>query len=79
MIFIASLPPRVGFPEVLLGILPGAAGTQRLPRVTDVAVAMEMISTGKHVPAPKALEYGILDKVVHIYIDSFGTKSLHSL
>ncbi|KAK7109400.1 peroxisomal bifunctional enzyme-like [Littorina saxatilis] len=61
---IAVKSARVGFPEVLLGILPGAAGTQRLPRVTDVAVAMEMISTGKHVPAPKALEYGILDKIV---------------
>ena len=54
---------RVGFPEVLLGILPGAEGTQRLPRVTDISVAMEMITTGKHVRAHKALEYGILDKV----------------
>ncbi|XP_076436045.1 peroxisomal bifunctional enzyme-like [Babylonia areolata] len=61
---IAIKSAKVGFPEVLIGILPGAAGTQRLPRVTDITVAMEMISSGKHVPAPKALEYGILDKVV---------------
>ena len=54
---------RVGFPEVALGLLPGAGGTQRLPRVTDVGVAMEMIASGKHVPATKALDYGIIDKV----------------
>ncbi|XP_046356214.2 peroxisomal bifunctional enzyme-like [Haliotis rufescens] len=61
---IALKSARVGFPEVLIGILPGAAGTQRLPRVTTVPVAMEMIASGRHVSAPDALKYGILDRVV---------------
>lgn len=59
---------RVGFPEVLIGLLPGAAGTQRLPRVSELGVAMDMISSGAHVTAPKAFEYGIIDKVKCFYI-----------
>jgi 3-hydroxyacyl-CoA dehydrogenase len=54
---------KVGLPEVLLGILPGAGGTQRLPRVAGVAAALEMITTGRHVPAPEAHALGILDAV----------------
>lgn len=54
---------RVGFPEVNLGILPAAAGTQRLPRLVDITVAMDIISSGRHVAAPEALKYGILDQV----------------
>ncbi|XP_067650215.1 peroxisomal bifunctional enzyme-like [Haliotis asinina] len=61
---IALKNARVGFPEVLIGILPGAAGTQRLPRVTTVPVAMDLIASGRHVAAPEALKYGILDRVV---------------
>ncbi|XP_046548946.1 peroxisomal bifunctional enzyme-like [Haliotis rubra] len=61
---IALKNARVGFPEVLIGILPGAAGTQRLPRVTTVPVAMDLIASGRHVAAPEALKYGILDWVV---------------
>jgi len=52
---------KVGLPEVHLGLLPGAEGTQRLPRVAGVANALEMIISGKHIPAKKALEYGIVD------------------
>ena len=55
---------RVGLPEVLIGILPGAGGTQRLPRLTGAAAALEMIVTGRHVPAPEAGRLGILDEVV---------------
>lgn len=54
---------RVGFPEVALGLIPGAGGTQRLSRLTGLPVAMEMISSGRHVPAEKAMEYGIIDEV----------------
>tara|TARA_R110002111_G_scaffold262175_1_gene337262 strand:+ start:14021 stop:16114 length:2094 start_codon:yes stop_codon:yes gene_type:complete len=54
---------RVGLPEVKLGILPGAGGTQRLPRLTGAQKALEMITTGDFVPAPQALELGILDAV----------------
>ena len=46
-----------------IGILPGAAGTQRLPRVAGIPNALEMITTGNHVSAEKALGMGIIDKV----------------
>ena len=55
---------RVGQPEVSLGIIPGAGGTQRLPRLAGVAKAVEMCTTGKPVTAPEALEAGIVDKIV---------------
>ncbi len=54
---------RVGLPEVTLGILPGAGGTQRLPRLIGAEAALGMITTGRHVGAAEALELGILDKV----------------
>ena len=54
----------VGQPECKLGIIPGAGGTQRLPRLAGVAVAAEMCAFGDPVPAPKALEAGILDKII---------------
>ena len=52
----------VGLPEVNLGLLPGAGGTQRLPRIIGPSVALKMMLTGKHVPA-KAEEMGIIDKI----------------
>ena len=54
---------RIGFPEVQIGILPGAAGTQRLPRVAGIPNAIEMITTGNHVSAEKGMKMGIIDKV----------------
>ena len=60
---IAHPKARVGVPEVHLGIVPGAGGTQRLPRVAGVEAALEMTTTGKHVPAPKALQIGVVDGV----------------
>ena len=54
---------KLGLPEVNLGIIPGAGGTQRLPRVAGVQAALDMITTGRHVPAPEALEMGVLDRV----------------
>ena len=54
---------KVGLPEVLLGILPGAGGTQRLPRLTGAAAALDLVTTGRHVPASEALDLGILDRV----------------
>src|SRR5882757_4210791 len=44
---------RVGLPEVHLGILPGAGGTQRLPRLTGAKYALDAIISGRHIPAPK--------------------------
>ena len=54
---------RVGLPEVKLGILPGAGGTQRLPRVVGAERALAMITSGEHVPAPKAKEAGLVDEL----------------
>lgn len=55
---------KVGLPEVLLGILPGAGGTQRLPRVAGVEAALDLITSGRHVRADEALKLGIIDKIV---------------
>jgi 3-hydroxyacyl-CoA dehydrogenase len=55
---------QVGQPEVKLGIIPGAAGTQRLPRLAGVAAAVEMCIDGKPVSADKALALGIVDKLI---------------
>jgi len=55
---------RVGLPEVLIGILPGGGGTQRLPRLTGVRPALDMIITGRHVPASEAKQLGIIDAVL---------------
>ena len=60
---IAAPNTKVGLPEVLLGILPGAGGTQRLPRLCGVNMALDMMLTGKHVPAKEALSSGIIDKI----------------
>jgi len=61
---VAVADARVGQPEVLLGIIPGAGGTQRLPRLVGASKALEMCTEGKPVPAPKAQADGILDRVV---------------
>ncbi len=53
----------VGLPEVKLGLLPGAGGTQRLPRLVGVPKALDLITSGDFVPAPQALELGIVDEV----------------
>ena len=54
---------RCGLPEVNLGLLPGAGGTQRLPRIVGVEKALELITGGDHVPAPQCLEMGLLDEM----------------
>ena len=54
----------VGLPEVNLGLLPGGGGTQRLPRLTGASEALKMMLSGSHVPAKKALDMGIIDKIV---------------
>ncbi|MDG1025042.1 MAG: 3-hydroxyacyl-CoA dehydrogenase NAD-binding domain-containing protein [Gammaproteobacteria bacterium] len=55
---------KVGLPEVKLGLLPGAGGTQRVPRVAGVQVALDMITSGNPVAAAKANSMGLLDEVV---------------
>ncbi|HEV2530244.1 3-hydroxyacyl-CoA dehydrogenase NAD-binding domain-containing protein [Phenylobacterium sp.] len=55
---------RLGLPEVNLGLLPGAGGTQRLPRIAGVEKALEMMTSGRHAPAKEALEMGLVDEIV---------------
>ncbi len=61
---VASRDASVGQPEVLLGIIPGAGGTQRLPRLAGTALAIEMCTGGKPLRAPGALAAGIIDHLV---------------
>ena len=55
---------KVGLPEVTLGILPGAGGTQRTPRLVGIAAALDLATTGKHVGADEAHRLGLVDRVV---------------
>jgi 3-hydroxyacyl-CoA dehydrogenase len=61
---VASPDAQVGQPEVKLGIIPGAGGTQRLPRLAGVAKAVEMCADGKPMKAQDALKYGIVDRLI---------------
>src|SRR6266852_4216664 len=54
---------KIGLPEVQIGILPGAGGTQRLPRLIGPKAALEMITSGRHVPAEEAAKVGIVDEL----------------
>jgi len=55
---------KIGLPEVKLGLLPGAGGTQRLPRLVGVMPALDMITSGRMVSAHEALALGLVDQVV---------------
>ncbi len=55
---------KCGLPEVKLGLLPGAGGTQRLPRIVGPEAALEMVTSGNHVGAKKCLETGLVDAIV---------------
>src|SRR5580658_1972494 len=55
---------QVGQPEVKLGLIPGAAGTQRLPRLAGAAKALEMCTDGKPVAAAEAFQLGIIDRMI---------------
>lgn len=61
---VASPDAKVGQPEVKLGLIPGAAGTQRLPRLAGVAKAVEMCVDGNPVKASDALKAGIVDRII---------------
>ncbi len=61
---VAVAGAQVGQPEVKLGIIPGAHGTQRLPRLAGVAKAVEMCAGGSLIKAEEALKFGIVDRVV---------------
>jgi len=61
---VAVASAKLGTPEVKLGLLPGAGGTQRLPRIAGVRMALEMTAKGDPIPAKKAVEAGLIDKIV---------------
>jgi 3-hydroxyacyl-CoA dehydrogenase len=61
---VAAPSAQVGLPEVKRGILPGAGGTQRLPRLIGAEPALALIATGDSVPAPRAKELGIIDAII---------------
>jgi 3-hydroxyacyl-CoA dehydrogenase len=61
---LATPRAKLGLPEVTLGLVPGAGGTQRLPRLIGAVAAGEMITTGKSVPASAALLSGLIDQIV---------------
>jgi 3-hydroxyacyl-CoA dehydrogenase len=61
---IAVASGAIGLPEVNLGLLPGASGTQRLPRLIGAEAAMNMMLSGKPVKAPEAIKTGAIDRVV---------------
>ncbi|XP_071608111.1 peroxisomal bifunctional enzyme [Heliangelus exortis] len=61
---VAHVKARLGLPEVILGLLPGAEGTQRLPRLIGVPAALDLITTGRHISATEALTLGLVDGVV---------------
>ena len=61
---IAVKSAKCGLPEVNLGLLPGAGGTQRLPRLVGVEQALKMVTSGLHLPSEQCLKYGLIDRLV---------------
>jgi 3-hydroxyacyl-CoA dehydrogenase len=61
---VATPDAKVGQPEVNLGIIPGAGGTQRLPRLAGIAKSVEMCTNGKTIKAAEAMEAGIIDRLI---------------
>ncbi|MGH8750660.1 MAG: 3-hydroxyacyl-CoA dehydrogenase NAD-binding domain-containing protein [Burkholderiales bacterium] len=60
---LATSSAKIGLPEVKLGLMPGAGGTQRLPRLVGVGQALQLICEGNPISAPQALAWGALDEI----------------
>jgi len=59
----AAQDAQLGLPEIKLGIIPGSGGTQRLPRLVGLAMARDLVYTGRQVPAGEALDIGLVDRI----------------
>lgn len=67
---------KFGLPEVNLGLLPGAGGTQRLPRLTGVPTALEMVTSGRHIDTTEAIDSGLVDEVVDGDLDALRATAI---
>jgi enoyl-CoA hydratase len=63
---IASETAKFGQPEIKIGVMPGAGGTQRLTKAIGKAKAMELVLTGRFISAEEALNYGLINKIVPV-------------
>jgi enoyl-CoA hydratase len=61
---VAATSARLGQPEILLGVIPGGGGTQRLARLIGPSRAKDLVMTGRQIAAPEALAWGLVDRVV---------------
>ncbi|GGL14026.1 3-hydroxyacyl-CoA dehydrogenase NAD-binding domain-containing protein [Nocardia jinanensis] len=75
---IAAPSAVVGLPEVSLGMIPGAGGTQRLPRLIGIAATIELVCTGTRLTAPQALDAGIVDELCATEEDLLGCALAHA-
>jgi 3-hydroxyacyl-CoA dehydrogenase len=76
---IAQPSARVGLPEVHLGLLPGAGGTQRLPRLTGAEAAIDAITSGRQIAAAEALTLGVIDRIEEGDTETVGLAYTHEL
>jgi len=67
---VASKNAKLGLPEVGLGLIPGFGGTQRLPRLIGAGRALDLILTGRHVPAEEALQLGLVNRVADDVVEA---------
>lgn len=76
---LAEAGARLGLPETALGIIPGAGGTQRLPRLIDPMVAVDMVATGKSLNAARALQVGLIDWIAEKPIEVAALERAQSI
>ena len=76
---VAASDAKVGLPEVKLGLMPGAGGTQRLPRLIGAQRALQMIVEGEPVRAPQAVEWGAVDEIADGHVSAAALEAARRL